>query len=262
MTASVVSIDVEPGAAITRGQQVAVLEAMKMHHIIEADVSGTVASIAVGVDDVVNENDVILFVADAERSEAAPQSVAALDLEASRADLDEVRERHAIGLDASRPDAVAKRRKFGSRTARENVADLCDPDSFIEYGALAVAAQRRRRTVDDLMRNTPADGMIAGFGTINAGEFGEEASRCAVLAYDYTVLAGTQGHHNHKKKDRLFELARDWETPVVFFTEGGGGRPGDVDTDDLFMSWLDITTFTALHRGSRSTQGAVSPVTR
>jgi len=244
MTASVVSIDVEPGAAITRGQQVAVLEAMKMHHIIEADVSGTVASIAVGVDDVVNENDVILFVADAERSEAAPQSVAALDLEASRADLDEVRERHAIGLDASRPDAVAKRRKFGSRTARENVADLCDPDSFIEYGALAVAAQRRRRTVDDLMRNTPADGMIAGFGTINAGEFGEEASRCAVLAYDYTVLAGTQGHHNHKKKDRLFELARDWETPVVFFTEGGGGRPGDVDTDDLFMSWLDITTFT------------------
>jgi len=171
------------------------------------------------------------------------RTAAAIDINAPRSDLDEVRERHAFGLDAARPAATAKRRKIGSRTARENVADLCDPDSFIEYGALAIAAQRRRRSLDDLMKSTPADGMIAGFGTINADEFGEDATRCAVLAYDYTVLAGTQGHTNHKKKDRLFELAREWETPVVFFTEGGGGRPGDVDTEDLMMSWLDIKTF-------------------
>ena len=166
-----------------------------------------------------------------------------IDVEAARADLDEVRARHALGLDSARPDAVAKRRKIAGRTARENVADLCDPDSFIEYGALTIAAQRRRRTLDDLMTSTPADGMIAGFGTVNAALFGADRTRCAVLAYDYTVLAGTQGHNNHKKKDRLFELAAEWKSPLVFFTEGGGGRPGDVDTDDLIMSWLDLKTF-------------------
>ena len=152
-------------------------------------------------------------------------------LDAHRADLYEVVNRHAIGLDENRPQSVARRRKINSRTARENVADLCDPDSFIEYGALAIAAQRRRRSVADLMEATPADGMIAGMGTVNAAEFGAEKTRCAVLAYDYTVLAGTQGHFNHKKKDRLFELAEEWSVPVVFFTEGGGGRPGDVDTE-------------------------------
>ncbi|HSG92051.1 MAG TPA: carboxyl transferase domain-containing protein, partial [Pseudomonadales bacterium] len=134
-------------------------------------------------------------------------------------------------------------RRTGSRTARENVEDLCDPGSFVEYGALIVAAQRRRRSLDDLQRNTPADGMVGGIGTVNAGQFGEERARCMVLAYDYTVLAGTQGVFNHKKKDRLFELAQQWELPVVFYTEGGGGRPGDVDVDDIISAWLDLPTF-------------------
>ena len=243
MAGSVISIDVESGETITQGQPILVLEAMKMHHVIEAEVSGTVAEISVNVDDVVNEDDVLVLISEAEHSETFERVTTTLDLDAKRADLEEVRARHEIVLDDARPEAVAKRRKFDARTARENVADLCDPDSFIEYGPLAIAAQRRRRSLDDLIHATPADGMIAGFGTVNANEFGEDATRCAVLAYDYTVLAGTQGHNNHKKKDRLFELAKKWETPVVFFTEGGGGRPGDVDTDDLFMSWLDIKTF-------------------
>ncbi len=243
MRASVVSIDVAPGADIRPGQQVAVLEAMKMHHVVEAHASGTVTDIPVAVDDVVDENDALVILASVDHAAEAIQSSSTMDLHAPRADLDEVRARHARGTDAARADAVAKRRKIGARTARENVEDLCDPGSFIEYGALAIAAQRRRRSLDDLMDNTPADGMIAGFGTVNAGDFGVDACRCAVFAYDYTVLAGTQGHTNHKKKDRLFELAEQWETPAVFFTEGGGGRPGDVDTDDLIMSWLDIKTF-------------------
>jgi acetyl-CoA carboxylase carboxyltransferase component len=243
MAGSVISIDVESGETITQGQPILVLEAMKMHHVIEAEVSGTVAEISVNVDDVVDEDDVLVLISEAQHSETFERATTALDLDAKRSDLDEVRARHEIVLDDARPEAVAKRRKFDARTARENVADLCDPDSFIEYGPLAIAAQRRRRSLDDLIHATPADGMIAGFGTVNADEFGEDATRCAVLAYDYTVLAGTQGHNNHKKKDRLFELAKKWETPVVFFTEGGGGRPGDVDTDDLFMSWLDIKTF-------------------
>lgn len=243
MAGSVISIDVESGETITQGQPVLVLEAMKMHHVIEAEVSGTVAEISVNIDDVVDEDDVLVLISEAQHSETFERATTTLDLDAKRSDLDEVRARHEIVLDDARPEAVAKRRKFDARTARENVADLCDRDSFIEYGPLAIAAQRRRRSLDDLIHATPADGMIAGFGTVNANEFGEDAARCAVLAYDYTVLAGTQGHNNHKKKDRLFELAKKWETPVVFFTEGGGGRPGDVDTDDLFMSWLDIKTF-------------------
>ena len=240
---SVVSIDVDAGARVQRGGQVAVLEAMKMHHVVEATVTGTVAEVAARKGQTLAEGEALIFVV-AEGDAGETRAVLThIDLDARRADLDEVRARHALGLDAGRPEAVAKRRKIGCRTARENIEDLCDAGSFIEYGALAIAAQRRRRSLEDLMSATAADGMVAGVGAVNTEEFGADAARCAVLAYDYTVLAGTQGHTNHKKKDRLFELARDWRLPVVFFTEGGGGRPGDVDTEDLIMSWLDIPTF-------------------
>ena len=134
--------------------------------------------------------------------------------------------RHAITLDDNRPTPSSARRKTNQRTARENIAELVDHGSFIEYGALAIAAQRRRRTLDDLIRNTPADGLIAGVGTVNADTFGAEAARCMVLAYDYTVLAGTQGHMNHKKIDRMLTLAEEWRIAVVLYAEGGGGRPG------------------------------------
>ncbi|MBK6659318.1 MAG: carbamoyl-phosphate synthase large subunit [Proteobacteria bacterium] len=243
MRASVISIDVAPGATVRRGQQLAVLEAMKMHHVVAASAGGIITGIVVGVGDVLDEGEALAFLAIDVQADDREEVTQDIDLDATRGDLEEVRAAHALTLDAARPEAVAKRRKLDARTARENVADLCDPDSFIEYGALAIAAQRRRRSVEDLMKNTPADGMIAGFGTVNAALFGADHTRCAVMAYDYTVLAGTQGHHNHKKKDRLFEIAAEWKTPIVFFTEGGGGRPGDVDTDELCMSWLDLKTF-------------------
>ena len=243
MAASVVSIDVDAGSQVSRGEPVIVLEAMKMHHVIEATVAGTVLDVRVNTNDLVAEHEILLTLEEAETGVAAQQKTPSIDMTATRDDLDEVRARHEQGLDPARATAVAKRRKIGGRTARENVADLCDPGSFIEYGALGIAAQRRRRSLDDLMANTPADGLVAGFGTVNGDAFDEQAARCAVLAYDYTVLAGTQGHINHKKKDRIFELAEKWRSPVVFFTEGGGGRPGDVDTDDIYMCWLDIKTF-------------------
>jgi acetyl-CoA carboxylase carboxyltransferase component len=152
-----------------------------------------------------------------------------------------VRERHAIGLDEARPDMVERRRKTGQRTARENIADLCDPGTFVEYGALVIAAQRRRRAVDDLIKRTPADGMVAGIGHVNGDSFDDTHSRCILMSYDYTVLAGTQGQQNHRKKDRLFEIAEKLRLPVVFFTEGGGGRPGD--TDGLGVTGLDVPAF-------------------
>jgi acetyl-CoA carboxylase carboxyltransferase component len=151
-----------------------------------------------------------------------------------RSDLHEVLERHHVGLDAARPEAVERRRRTGQRTARENVADLVDPGSFVEYGPLAIAAQRRRRELQDLIERTPADGLVAGVGRV-------DGTPTAVLSYDYTVLAGTQGVQNHRKKDRLFELIERQRLPVVFFAEGGGGRPGD--TDGLGVSGLDCLAF-------------------
>jgi acetyl-CoA carboxylase carboxyltransferase component len=157
-----------------------------------------------------------------------------------REDLAEVLERRALTRDAARPEAVARRRAAGGRTARENVEDLVDPGSFVEYGRFAIAAQRARRDVADLIARTPADGLVAGTARINGDLFGERAA-CAVLSYDYTVLAGTQGVLGHRKKDRLFELIERMRLPTVFFAEGGGGRPGD--TDQPVVSALDARAF-------------------
>ena len=170
-----------------------------------------------------------------------------VDHEPLRADLQEVIERYSRGLDERRPEAVARRRKTKQRTIRENIRDLCD-GHFIEYGALAVAAQRQRRSMEDLTSKTPADGVIAGIGQVNGSLFGEGNARCMIIAYDYTVLAGTQGFFGHKKKDRMLRLAHEQRLPVVLFAEGGGGRPGDVDADGVVVAGLDLATFAMFAR--------------
>jgi len=169
-----------------------------------------------------------------------------IDLDAIRPELEEVRKRHAFGLDENRPDAVAKRHQKNQRTVRANVEDLCDPGRFIEYGALTMAAQRGRRSEDDLIRRTPGDGLIAGIGAVNSALVGDERARCSVLAYDYTVLAGTQGFFNHKKMDRMLKLAYEQRLPLVLFAEGGGGRPGDVDAGGVVVAGLDLSTFASI----------------
>ncbi len=160
-----------------------------------------------------------------------------------RADLAEVIKRHSYGMDENRPDVVAKRAKKNQRTTRANVEDLFDQGSFVEYGALTMAAQRGRRSLDDLIQRTPADGLITGIGTINADKYSAGKCRCMVLAYDYSVLAGTQGFFNHKKKDRMLNLAHEQKIPLVLFAEGGGGRPGDVDAEGIAVAGLDLRTF-------------------
>ena len=158
-----------------------------------------------------------------------------------RPELAELRARVDATLDEGRPAATERRHAGGRRTARENIEDLCDPDSFEEYGGLVIAAQRARRSTEDLVANTPADGLVAGIGRVNGDLFDNERSRCAVLSYDYSVLAGTQGQMNHRKKDRLFELVERLRLPVVLFAEGGGGRPGD--TDMAVVTGLDTEAF-------------------
>jgi acetyl-CoA carboxylase carboxyltransferase component len=160
--------------------------------------------------------------------------------EGKREDLAEVLERRGLTEDKARPDAVERRHAAGGRTARANIADLVDPGSFVEYGRFAIAAQRGRRNLDELIARTPADGLVAGTARVNGDLFGELGA-CAVLSYDYTVLAGTQGALGHRKKDRLFELIERMRLPTVFFAEGGGGRPGD--TDYPVVSALDTRAF-------------------
>src|ERR671910_132944 len=162
------------------------------------------------------------------------------DAGAARSGLDAVLERRALTGDEARPEAVERRPRAGRRTARENIDDLVDPGSFVEYGALAIAAQRARRELRELLERTPADGLVAGVGRVNGEQFGERAA-CAVLSYDYTVLAGTQGALGHRKKDRLFELIERMRLPTVFLAEGGGGRPGD--TDIPVVSSLHVRAF-------------------
>ncbi len=151
-----------------------------------------------------------------------------------RDDLLELLRRRGLTEDAARPDAVAQRHERGGRTARENVADLVDEGSLVEYGRFAVAAQRGRRALEDLIERTPADGLVAGTAQVGGRPI-------AVLSYDYMVLAGTQGALGHLKKDRLFELIERMRLPTVFFVEGGGGRPGD--TDFPVVSSLHVRAF-------------------
>lgn len=239
----IVVLNAANGDLVTAGQTVAVIEAMKMEYEIKAGCSGYVRKLAVALDDIVSAGDPLMFLEETDVPENLAQQEKSIDLDAIRPDLAEVIERHAIGLDERRPDEVARRHKKGQRTARENVEDLCDSGSFIEYGALAIAAQRSRRKVSDLIEKTPADGLIAGIGSINSGQFAEDKARCMVMAYDYTVLAGTQGYFNHKKMDRMLKVAHEQSLPVVLFAEGGGGRPGDVDANAIAVAGLDLSTF-------------------
>ena len=251
MQAVVHSVNVAVGDAVQAGQEVAVLEAMKMQHGLVASAGGKVTAVKFAVGEVVEEGQLIISIEASAAAEAAETSVSdATDLENIRADLAELQARIARTEDANRQEKIDKRHNQGYRTARENIADICDDGSFIEYGRMTVAAQRQRRELDDLIDNTPADGLVAGFGAINGDKFDEDAARAAVLAYDYTVLAGTQGMFNHKKTDRVLEIAAEWQVPMVFYTEGGGGRPGDTDASKISGGGLDVMTFATWAKAS------------
>jgi acetyl-CoA carboxylase carboxyltransferase component len=269
MACTVIEVRVSVGQSVRAGQPLLIVEAMKMEHEICAEADAQVLSVSARAGELVAEGELLMglvvgdgrgphpnplhgprrgpFVAHGEGATLPlPLGEGRGEGSAQRADLREVIERHAFTLDANRAEAVAKRHALGLRTARENVAALCDEASFVEYGALAFAAQRSRRSLDELIVNTPADGMVTGIGSVNAAQFGPEASRCVVMAYDATVLAGTQGMRNHQKTDRMLGIALQQKLPVVLFAEGGGGRPGD--TDMPVVAGLHITSFASYAR--------------
>jgi len=243
MPGSIVSLGVAIGDHVQKGQALLVMEAMKMEHVIGAPASGVVHALGVAPGETVYEGHVLVVLEPRDVAGSDQAADVAIDLDTIRPDLAEVMQRHAFGLDTApaRIEAAAKRHAQGNRMARQNLAELCDPGSFVEYGALVIAAQRRRRPEEELIERTPADGLVSGVGRVNGALFGAQASQCVVLSYDYAVLAGTQGTQNHRKKDRLFEVAERMRLPVVLFAEGGGGRPGD--TDSMGVSGLDCMAF-------------------
>jgi len=234
MQGTVAQLAVSVGDEVPAGATVVVMEAMKMEHVVAAPAGGVVRAVEVEVGDAVFAGHVLVRLEAADVAGSAGRVDDDVDLDEIRPDLAEVHERHAFGLDENRPDAVGKRHRLGKRTARENVDDLVDEGSLIEYGPLVVAAQKKRRSIEELREKTPGDGLVAGIATV-------DGHPVAVASYDYTVLAGTQGLNNHRKKDRLFEIAEQQRLPLVFFTEGGGGRPGD--TDGTGIAGLDTLAF-------------------
>ena len=251
---TIVGLFVEIGSTVRAGDVLALVESMKMHHEIVAPVDGVIDSLTIEQGSMVASGQELARIAEGVANgavrdaaggtpERAPGASRTGPVGLERDDLREVIERHAVGLDERRPEAVERRRARGHRTARENIDDLVDDGTFVEYGPLVIAAQRRRRDLDDLIASTPADGLVGGIGEVNGDLFGSGArtSKVVAVSYDYTVLAGTQGTQNHRKKDRLFEVAEQLRIPIVFFTEGGGGRPGD--TDGIGVSGLDCLAF-------------------
>ncbi|MDA0369916.1 MAG: biotin carboxylase [Actinomycetota bacterium] len=225
------------GARIPAGRPIVVIESMKMEHDVVHDEAVEIVDLHVIAGATVASGQVLV--------EIRPTLVDHLDDaqhdEVDRVDLSQVVERHRIVSDSHRSEVVERRHRTSRRTARENLADLVEPGSFVEYGPLVIAAQRRRRPLEDLIERTPADGLVGGVGDVNGSSDGTCNRRAVVMSYDYTVLAGTQGQQNHRKKDRLFDVAARLRLPVVLFAEGGGGRPGD--TDGLGVSGLDCWAF-------------------
>lgn len=229
---TIVGLSVTVGDSVRVGTAIGTIESMKLHHDLLATATGTLARVHVAVGDTVRPGDAIAEIAVSGDTDnlVGPGQADAAPVDNERQDLADVVDRHLLGLDDARPDAVARRHATGRRTARENLADLIDPGTFVEYGPLAIASQRARRDHEDLVRRSPADGLVGGIASVNGDLFPGRSSKIVAMSYDYMVMAGTQGHRNHLKKDKLFEIAADLSLPVVVFAEGGGGRPGDTDT--------------------------------
>ena len=254
MAAALVSINVSAGDWVEKDQIIAVVESMKMQTAVVAPVAGLITELNASVGDTVQDGHLICHVMTPDGQDEGEDGITShaadsatqdpADAETDGNALDTLNTELSYSLDSGRSEAVAKRHARGYRTARENLYHLCDEDSFVEYGQLAVAAQRGRIDAQKLKTETAADGVITGLATINAAQFGAENGQVAVVINDYSVLAGTQGYFHHRKIDRILDQAGKSCLPVVMYTEGGGGRPGDTDVKTQ-IAGLDVPTFAA-----------------
>lgn len=243
LAAAVVSVEVEVGDSVSPDTPVVILESMKMQTTITADQTGVISHIAVQAGETIQSGTVMVSVTPSDTGAQRTQTTSTQSQRSNKA-LADFQQRQQQTLDDVRQTAADKRHQKGFRTARENLADLADQDSFIEYGQFAIAAQRRRKPLDELITETAADGIITGTASINGQQCEAYQAKTAVIVNDYSVLAGTQGYFHHKKLDRILEVAHKDHLPVVMYTEGGGGRPGDTDVKTV-IAGLNVTSFSA-----------------
>lgn len=226
----VVRLAVSVGDVVTAGAELASVEAMKMEHVLVATASGTVAGIRVAEGTSVTEGQALIAIEVSGVGEELPEGGPPVDLGEIRPDLAAVLDRRSRTLDAHRTEVVARRHAAGRLTAREIVSHLCDPGSLHEYGSLVLAARRRTTDVDELVAESPADGIITGTAHINGDQFGQQAGRAVIAVSDYSVYAGTQGIMQHDKLNRMIAIAGRTRSPMVLWAEGAGGRGSDTDS--------------------------------
>ena len=248
---SVVAVLVNQNEQVYINQPLVIIEAMKMQTTVCAEVSGKIGQIFVKIEDecFVGMPLVDMFADGVSKTKTKTKTEAIHTTHnINQRLLDELRIREALTLDEQRTEQQQKRLQKGYLTARDNLQNLCATDSFIEYGQMAVAAQRLRRDYDELKYATAADGVITGVAHINLGLVSKQNTQTAIIINDYSVLAGTQGYFHHLKLDRILAVAADKKYPVVMFTEGGGGRPGDTDITTVnsglqcqsFATWASL----------------------
>ena len=209
------------------GRQVLVMEAMKMEHVVHAEVSGVVQRLGVNAGDTVFEGHPLIYLAEA-RDRGAPPKAAAAPWTWIGCAPTSPRSSSARPLATTR--TVPKRWPSGAKPAIAppgRTSPTCAMKALSSSTARWLwPGQRRRRSLDDLIKNTTGDGMVLRPRPSQRPHlFGPERARAMLMSYDYMVLAGTQGIKNHAKKDRLFEVAEQFRLPTVLFAEGGGGRP-------------------------------------
>ncbi len=226
---TVTEIHVAEGDTVRPGQLLFVMSALKMEHVIKAESGGIVRALTVDVGEVVYDAHPLAFIEPRDVGEGVDEEADEVAIDHIRPSLQALFDRRQFLLDENRPAAVERRHSRGRRTVRENIEQLIDPGTWVEYGALAIAGQSRKRSREELIRKTPADGLVAGIGSVNGDLFDAKRARTVFISYDDTVFAGTQGGRGHDKTDRMMELCYELSLPLIFHCEGAGGRSGDTD---------------------------------
>src|SRR5690349_23348873 len=126
-------------------------------------------------------------------------------------DLEERRARARLGGGEER---IARQRAAGRLTARERIARLVDDGTFAELGVHG-RPHFSQRAMDG--REAPADGVITGYGRV-------DGRHVAVVAYDFTVMAGSMGMTGEIKVARIRELALTKRIPIVWLLDSAGAR--------------------------------------
>ena len=111
-------------------------------------------------------------------------------------------------------EKIAVQHERGKLTARERIDLLVDPGTFVEIGIQA-GPHSSQRAMEG--KDAPADGVITGWGDV-------DGRRCAIAAYDFTVMAGSMGMTGEFKVGRLREMALQKRMPLIWLLDSAGAR--------------------------------------